>query len=424
MSACHSPSRRDFLRLSLAGGLCWAASRAAIGAAADSAGSHSAQAKASVLVFLEGGPSHIDMFDPKPGQETNGPFKAIDTKIAGVQFSEHFGKLAVVADRLTVIRSLSSPEGDHDRAQVLLHTGYQPTPALNYPAIGSVVARETAVDDLDLPAFVSFGDTTGPGYLGQQFAPFVVGDVNNISPNLNLPEGLTETRVSRRLRAVQALNTSFGSRVDANTATDFSRLTVRANRFRQSPAMKTVDWAAAEPKAWEAYGGTNGDGNVARMFLAARRMLEHGAKFIEIRIGGWDTHTDNFNQVAALAGPLDAALAAFLTDLGQRGLLDQTLVAMFGEFGRTPKINGDNGRDHWNDAFSAVLAGGGVRGGQAIGKSDAKGEAVAERPVKVADLHATILSAFGVDPAKQYRTPDGRPIKLTNAGEVVREVFG
>src|SRR4029453_1961806 len=138
MSACHSPSRRDFMRLSLAGGLYWAASRAAIGAAADSAGSNSAQAKASVLVFLEGGPSHIDMFDPKPGQETNGPFKAIDTKIAGVQFSEHFGKLAAVADKLEGIPSLSSPEGHHDRASTLLHTGYQPTPALAYPAVGAV----------------------------------------------------------------------------------------------------------------------------------------------------------------------------------------------------------------------------------------------------------------------------------------------
>jgi uncharacterized protein (DUF1501 family) len=417
-------SRRSFLRLSLAGGLCWAASRNRLAAEGASAPVSSASAKAAVLVFLEGGPSHIDTFDPKPGQDTGGPFKAIDTKIAGVQFSEHFAKLANVANRLTVIRSLTSPEGDHDRAQVLLHTGYQPTPALNYPAIGSVVARETAIEDADIPSFVSFGDTSGPGYLGQQFAPFVVGDVNNISPNLNLPDGLTEARVNRRLRAVQALNASFGSRVDATAAADFTRLAVRANRFRQSPALKTVDWAAEEPKTWEAYGGPSGDGNVARMFLAARRMLEHGAKFVEIRIGGWDTHADNFNQVAALAAPLDVALAAFLTDLAQRGLLEQTLVAMFGEFGRTPKINGDNGRDHWNDVFSAVLAGGGVRGGQTIGKSDAKGEAVAERPVKVADLHATILSAFGVDPARQYRTPDGRPIKLTNGGEIVREVFG
>jgi hypothetical protein len=404
--------------------LYWAAARRLPAAEASAEGLATASAKAAVLVFLDGGPSHIDMFDPKPGQDTGGPFKAIDTRIPGVQFSEHFGKLAGVADRLTIIRSLTSPEGDHDRAQVLLHTGYQPTPALRYPAIGSVVARETAVEELDLPAFVSFGDTSGPGYLGHQFAPFVVGDVNNISPNLNLPDGLSESRVSRRLRAMQTLNASFGSRVDGQVAADFTRLAIRANRFRQCPAMKTVDWSAAEPKAWENYGGTQGDGNLARMFLAARRMIEHGAKFVEIRIGGWDTHGDNFNQVAALAAPLDAALAAFLTDLAQRGLLEQTLVAMFGEFGRTPKINGDNGRDHWNDVFSALLAGGGVRGGQAIGKSDDKGEAVADRPVKVADLHATMLAAFGVDPAKQYRTSDGRPIKLTNSGAVVREVFG
>ncbi len=418
-SIATESSRRDFLRFSLAGGLVWAASGRLPAAEAGKA-----KAKAAVLVFLDGGPSHIDTFDPKPGQDTGGPFKAIDTKIAGVQFSEHFSKLAAVADKLTVIRSLTSPEGDHDRAQVLLHTGYQPTPALNYPAIGAVVARETATDESDMPAFVSFGDTSGAGYLGQQFAPFIVGDVNNISPNLVLPEGLSETRVARRLRAVQALNASFGQRVDAAAAADYTRLVTRANRFRQSPALQTVDWAAEEPKAWETYGGGIGDGNLARTFLAARRMLEHGAKFIEIRLGGWDTHGDNFNQVQALAGPLDAGLAAFLGDLAERGLLDQTLVACFGEFGRTPKINGDNGRDHWNDVFSAVLAGGGIRGGQAIGKSDAKGEAVADRPVKVADLFATLLAAFGVDAAKEYRTPDGRPIKLTNGGQVVQEALG
>ncbi len=420
MSRLLHPSRRDFLQVSLAGGLVWAASRSL--PAAETA-TTTTTAKAAVLVFLEGGPSHIDMFDPKPGQDTNGPFKPTDTKIPGVQFSEHFSKLAAVADKLAIIRSLTSPEGDHDRAQVLLHTGYQPTPALNYPNLGAVVAREAAADESDMPAFVSFGDTTGSGYLGQQFAPFVVGDVNNISPNLQLPEGLTESRVARRLRAVQALNTSFGQRVDATTAADYTRLATRANRFRQSPALKTVDWAAEDAKAWERYGGTINDGNIARTFLAARRMLENGAKFIEIRIGGWDTHGDNFNQVQNLAGPLDTGLAALIADLSERGMLDQTLVACFGEFGRTPKINGDNGRDHWNDVFSALLAGGGIRGGQTIGKSDAKGEQVADRPVKVADLYATMLAPFGVDPAKEYRTPDGRPIKLTNGGVVVKEAF-
>ena len=418
MSLSRQASRRDFLRYSVAGSLAWAASRHVLAAEATAA-----KAKAAVLVFLDGGPSHIDTFDPKPGQDTAGPFKPIDTKIAGVQFSEHFSKLAGVADKLAVFRSLTSPEGDHERAQVLLHTGYQPTPALSYPSLGAVVAREMATDETDMPAFVSFGDTTGSGYLGQQFAPFVVGDVNNISPNLQLPDGLSESRVARRLRAVQSLNASFGQRVDATAAADYTRLATRANRFRQSPALKTVDWAAEEPKAWETYGGGIGDDNLARTFLAARRMLEHGAKFIEIRIGGWDTHADNFNQVQALAGPLDAGLAALIGDLSDRGMLDQTLVACFGEFGRTPKINGDNGRDHWNDVFSALLAGGGIRGGQSIGKSDAKGEAVADRPVKVADLYATMLATFGVSGTKEYRTPDGRPIKLTNGGEVVREAL-
>ena len=415
--ASYSKSRRDFLRLSLTGGLVWAASRRL---AAEEART---KAKAAVLVFLEGGPSHIDTFDPKPGQDTGGPFKAIDTKIAGVQFSEHFSKLAAAADKLAVIRSLTSPEGDHDRASTLLHTGYQPSPALAYPAVGAVLTRELASADADVPTFVSFGDTTGPGYLGPQFGPLIVGDPNNILANRELPGGFTEQRQNRRLKALDALNAGFGRTSDAALAADFTQLSQRANRFRQSPALAPVDWAAAEPKAWETYGGTAGDGNVARMFLAARKLLEGGAKFIEIKIGGWDTHSDNFNQVTALAAPLDAALAAFLADLETRGLLGQTLVACFGEFGRAPKINGDNGRDHHNAVFTALLAGGGVRGGQAIGRSDAKGAEVADRPVAVADLHATLLAAFGVDPARQYRTPEGRPIKLTNGGQVVKEAF-
>src|SRR5262245_22077222 len=286
-------TRRNFLQLSLAGGLVWAASRR-LSAADESR----AKAKAAVLVFLEGGPSHIDTFDPKPGQETGGPFKAIDTKIAGVQFSEHFGKLAAAADKLAVIRSLTSPEGDHDRAVTLLHTGYQPTPALAYPAVGAVLTRELAGEEIDVPPFVSFGDTTGPGYLGPQFGPLVVGDPNNILSYRDLPEGFPEQRLSRRLKALEGLNATFGAASDAALAADFTQLTRRANRFRQSPALASVDWAAKEPKAWETYGGTIGDGNVARMFLAARNLVEGGAKFIEIRVGGWDTHADNFNQVA------------------------------------------------------------------------------------------------------------------------------
>jgi hypothetical protein len=416
-------SRRAFLGYSAAGSLAVALSGwgQKVFAAAEGA-----KAKACIFVYLEGGPTHIDTFDPKPGAKTGGPFAAIDTKIAGVQFTEHFSKLAGVADKLAVIRSLTSKEGDHDRASVLVHTGYSPSNALEYPSIGAVVAHEAAKaqdQTTDAPAFVSFGGTNGPGYLGPASGPYVIDDVYNPGPNLTLPEGFSEARMDRRLAALEGLNRGFGARSASSRPEEFSGLSRKSNRLRQSPALKPFDFQAEEPDLWKAYGGEINDG-FARSCMHARRMVEHGVRFVEVRLSGWDTHADNFNQVQALAAQLDAGLATLITDLDQRGLLSQTLVVCLGEFGRTPTINGDNGRDHWSDVFCALAAGGGLATGQAVGASDEEGAQVKDRPVTIPDLFATLFTSLGIDPARQYTTPDGRPIKLTNGGNVVKELLG
>ena len=415
-------SRRTFLSTGIAGTLCLAltSQRNSLVRAADARKT----AKACILVFLEGGPSHIDTFDPKPGAKTNGPFNAIDTSVEGVKFSEHFPQLAAQMEHLAVIRSLTSKEGDHDRANVLLHTGYSPTPALEYPNLGAIVAKEQGTTDARAPSFVSFGVTSGSGYLGAEFSPHIITDVANPAQHLNLPEGITEERLAARLKALEQFNARAAGRLDRDRLTAYSRLTERANNFRQSEALQPFNDTDVEEELFVKYGRDVAGGTLARQFLLARRMIEQGVKFVEIRFSGWDTHADNFNQVQLLAAQLDAALATLIAELSERGLLETTLVACLGEFGRTPQINGAQGRDHWSDVFSAVLAGGGVKGGQVIGSSDDEGAQVKDRPVKVPDLHASLFHAFGIDAAKQYHTPDGRPIKLSNGGNVVQELFG
>jgi hypothetical protein len=412
--------RRDFLQLGLAGSLGLALSPwgRQVFAADDKS-----KAKACIFIYLQGGPSHIDTFDPKPGAKTGGPFAAIDTKIAGVKFAENFPRLAAVSDKLAVIRSLTSSEGDHDRAFTLVHTGYSPSQALTYPALGSVLAHERAAPEIEAPLFVSFGSTAGPGYLGPEFGPYVIDDANNPGPNLALPEGFTEERMARRVSALEKLNSGFGRKTASTRPASQTRLSQKADRLRKSPALAAYNFAEKEQDLFKSYGGEIAEGNFARSCLMARRLIENGVRFVEVRLDGWDTHADNFNQVKNLSAPLDAGMAGLIEDLAGRGLLDQTLIVCLGEFGRTPQINGDNGRDHWNDVFNAVLAGGGLSAGAVVGASDDEGAKVKDRPVKIPDLFATLAEALGLDPAKEYRTPEGRPIKLTNGGQVVKELI-
>lgn len=384
--------------------------------------SEKAPAKACILIFLEGGPSQIDTFDPKPGTPNGGPVEGIETKIADVKFSQYVPKLAGIADKLAVIRTLHSMEGDHERAHSLLHTGYSPNPRLQYPALGASIAKYYDDPEADVPAYVSLGSSPAAGILGPKFGPMVVSDVNNPAPALTLPEGFSETRMERRLAALEQFNTQFGQQYRTPLSQDLTTLTRRADRMRRSPIFKPYDVAAEEPETYERYGGGAND-FVTRATVAARRLVEAGVKFVEIQYAGWDTHGDNFNQVQNLCGPLDAALSSLIADLEERGLLDQTLVACFGEFGRTPQINGGMGRDHFPDVFSAVLAGGGLKTGQAIGVSSDDGLAVQDRPVTIPDFHATIFSALGLDVKKDYFAPDGRLLRLTNNGTPMKELL-
>jgi uncharacterized protein (DUF1501 family) len=383
----------------------------------------SRRAKSCILIFLEGGPSQLDTFDPKPGTPEGGPIEAISTSLTGVSFSSYLPKLAAMADRLAVVRTLNSMEGDHDRAQNLLYTGYSPNPRLDYPALGASVARYADEVSSDMPAFVAIGSTKGGGILGPQFSPFVIDDVNNPAPSLTLPDGFRESRMKRRLEALQKFNSNFSERHQSPLGTDLSQLTRRVDSMRAHQVFQPFDPASAEPELYERYGGNVNDGSLARACLQARRFVEAGVRFVTIQFGGWDTHTDNFNQVQTLCASLDAAMATLIDDLSQRGLLETTLVTCVGEFGRTPVINGGTGRDHFPNAFAAMLAGGGVKTGQVLGATTDNGTEIKDRPVTVPDYHATLFSALGLDVRKDYFAPDGRLIKLTNGGTPLLELL-
>ena len=415
------PTRRGFIESLVAGGLGLAFSplpRWAFGARPTN------RAKACILVWLNGGPSHIDTFDPKPGTATGGPFRAINTRVAGVQFCEHLPKLADINDRLAVVRSLHSKEEDHDGAYRLLHSGSAQAQGVELPSIGALVARSAAANRRDLPPFVSIlGDSLGPGFLGLEFAPLVVNDLENPIANLTPSEGLDEARLRRRLTAVAKLNQGFARRADPVTVAEIAQLTDQAIRLGKSPDVNAFRLDDEPPAILERYGAAGDAPQFGKACILARRLVERGVSFVEVRLDGWDTHENNFNSVGELLGRLDPGLAGLVADLSERSMLDETLVVCMGEFGRTPRVNPQNGRDHWAHAFSAVVAGGGVRGGQVIGASDETGSEVADRPVSIADFYATLLKAAGVDPSETLTTPEGRPIRIAEGGQIVNELF-
>jgi uncharacterized protein (DUF1501 family) len=420
----HMPiGRRDFLGGGLAGTLGLALSPLFQRQVA-AAGASEPRAKRCVLLWLNGGPSHIDTFDPKPGAATGGPFKAIDTAVPGLKLSEHLPLLASRASHLAVIRSLTSAEADHERAYQFLHTGNMPQETVAYPALGAVVARRWSSDESTLPTYVAInGDGPGAGFFGVEYAPYVIGDPGSPFANVTPPEGVTDRRIGRRLTALDAFNAQSARRRDPEAIADHARVGAKARRLMRSPALKAFDLAKESPATRVRFAAEGDDAGFGRGCLLALRLLEQGVRFVEVSLDGWDTHADNFTATKALMARLDPAFAALVAALSERGMLDDTLVICMGEFGRTPTINDAAGRDHWSGAFSAVLAGGGIRGGQVLGSSDETGAKVKDRPVTVPDLFATLLAAFGVDGSRSYQTPEGRPIKLADKGRIVGELF-
>jgi hypothetical protein len=375
--------------------------------------------KSCILLWMAGGPSQFETFDPKPGTETQGPTKAIPTAAPGIAVAEHWTKVAGVTKDLAVIRSMTSKEGNHGRATYLLHTGYSPSGGIVHPGIGSVVANELGPEDFDLPHFVSIqGQSIGPSFLGVPYAPFVVTDPNRQPDNLATP--VAGNRLQRRLDLLTELEGSFARSGARELVKDHQSLYSQTAHMVLSPRVKAFDLEGEPAKVRDTYGRTGfGQG-----CLMARRLIEAGVTFVEVQSTGWDTHGGELAALKKLIPPVDQGMAALLADLKLRGLLANTLVIWMGEFGRMPQINLTAGRDHFPSAFNVALAGCGVKGGQVIGATDKLGTAVSERPVTVPDLFCTFCQALGIDPRKENQSNVGRPIPIVEGGIAVKEVFG
>ena len=376
------------------------------------------EGRSMILLWMQGGPSQLETFDPKPGTENGGPTTALKTSVSGIEIAQGWEKTAQVMQDLAIIRSMTNKEGQHQRATYQLHTGYVPTGTVRFPNLGCAIAKEIAPPQRDLPAVVSIGQTEGSGFLGVDYEPFVVQNPAEMPRNVASP--VASGRLNRRLGLLGELETDYAQRGAATAVADHKLLYEKTARLVLSPDVKTFDIAdeSAETKA------LYGDTDFGRGCLLARRLVEKGVTFIEVRHGNWDTHFDNFSQTGTLIKTVDPGLAGLITDLKQRGLLEKTLVVWMGEFGRTPKINPRTGRDHYPRVFNVALAGGGVKGGQVIGSSTADGMAIQSDPVQVNDLLTSICHSMQVDPKIENISPLGRPVKVVDGGTVIPKLFG
>jgi hypothetical protein len=432
-------NRRDLLRFSLASalGVSFSGWFPHLARAASQANSK----RACILLWMNGGPSQIDTFDPKPSHDNGGPVKAIATSVAGIHISEYLPGIAREMQNVAIVRSMSSGEGDHARATELMLTGFRPQSGTAYPSIGSLLSHELGDENNELPNYISLspvriGSAGGPGFLGPGHAPLVIsGDSDNPQARANLemenlapPPGIDRTAMQQRFHALHLLQSEFSDRYHSEASRIHRTNVERAARIIESQAKQAFKLDQEPIEVRDAYGRNRfGQG-----CLLARRLVERGVSFVEVTLAqapgagaAWDTHSDNFSSVRALCQVLDPAWSTLLRDLRERGLLDSTLVVWMGEFGRTPQINPTTGRDHFPAAWSTVLGGAGIRGGQVIGDTGKDGMTVVDRPVKVADFYATMCAALGIDHEKDNYTPDGRPISLVDkGGQPIRELIG
>ena len=400
-------------------------------------------ARSCILIWLDGGPSHLETFDLKPDapSEVRGPFQPISTAVPGTQICELLPRTARVLDRIAIIRSMTSPLGEHNFGTQYLLSGYKPSPVIDYPSFGSVIAhlhdeRGILPNNIAVPTFrVGGGRLSGQGFLPEQTRPFSVGG-DPAKPafqvrDLDLYPAVTTSRLDRRREFLHAFDRFHRGVAESNELSNETADPAfeQAYRLVTSPEAKKAFDLASEPAALRQRYGMK---TIGQSCLLARRLVERGVPFVTVNDPGWDTHQNAYTRLkegytgakvpVGLIPSLDMAFSALVEDLEQRGLLDETLIVVMGEFGRTPKLNVSGGRDHWPRVFSVAMAGGGVAGGQVVGSSDSVGEGPKDRPVTPADLAYTIYNLLGIDPRQLLHTPDGRPVQVNRDGQLVREL--
>lgn len=409
-------SRRRFAQLAgaglMAGGL--------VGQISAHAAQLKKQQRACILVWLAGAPSQLEMWDPKPGTETGGETKSIRTQVSGLQIAEHWPRMAKVMQEAAVIRSIKGREAAHERGTYHLHTGRRMGGPEKHPNFGSVVASKLGDPSSDIPNFVSIGQTVSSGFLGVQVAPFIVNRAGQLPANV--ASGIPRSRRERRLSLLADQDRDFATAGASDLVEEHQELYAKAARLMNSPRLKSFQ-LDDEPAAMKAAYGSS---PFRQGLLVARRLVEAGVPFVEVRKGGWDMHNSIFEKIGPASADVDGGLAQLLTDLKQRGMLEKTLVICMGEFGRTPKINARTplpGRDHWARNFNMLLAGGGIRGGQVIGSTNADGTEIVDREVSVEDIFQSLCRAMQIDADEELYTPGGRPLAIVDGGEVISELF-
>ncbi len=437
---CSGMTRRDCLKLGLGamlgGGLAHALRLKAQAAPGSTA--PPAQARSCILIWMDGGPSHYETFDPKPGApaEIRGQFQAIPTRIPGVQFAQHMTRLAAIADKLAVVRSIRHNQGNHGAGNHYMMTGAPPRIPVGcgafvsfHPSLGSVTAHERGAP-AGLPAYFSMPSMSrsgGPNFLGARYAPFVVSDNPNSADfrvrDVALPRGLESGRFDARsevrvqLDRMQRIN----DRAAGDPAAALDQHYQQAYDLVTSPQAQAAFDIQREPeRVRERYGRTS----FGQRALLARRLVEAGVPFITLYEGGWDHHEQIFSALTRRLPAFEATIASLIDDLAQRGMLDTTMVIALGEFGRTPQVNSRGGRDHWSNAMSVLFAGGGTPGGQVVGATDARGFAAVERVLAPENFASTVYKKLGIDPDKMLYTPNGRPAHLVSDPTPIRELMG
>lgn len=398
---------------------------------------HPRRRRHCILLWMNGGPSQTDTFDMKPNHANGGTFKETSTTVPGIRFSEHLPGLAQHAEHLAIVRSVVTKEGDHSRGAHVVRTGYSQLGDVAYPAMGSALSARLNFGDTALPSYVSINPQSqlnpaafGPGFLGPQHAPAIVAgsagqDAERVAElrleNVNLPAGVDSAQASRRMQLWQSLEQEFLATRPRDSYAAHHTLYQQASDMMRPAVRQAFDLSREPAAVRDRYGpGLFGQG-----CLLARRLVERGVPFVEVALGeglAWDTHTDNFRTVARLSAELDAGWSSLMRELGDRGLLDSTTIVWMGEFGRTPNINGTGGRDHFPNAWSCVLAGGGIAGGQAFGRTSSDGMTIEDHPVQIGDVLATVCEALGVASDAENLTPENRPIKLAE-GLPIRQLL-
>ncbi len=371
--------------------------------------------KSAILLWMSGGPATIDLWDLKPGAATGGPFRPIATT-GEAQICEHMPMIAKQMKNLSVVRSMSTREADHQRGRYYMHTGFVPNPSIEHPSYGSVIAHELMAerDDLQIPPFISVGGASaGPGFLGMAWAPFSVSSDGRIR---NLEMGIGDSRLVQRMKTLDFLERGFVSQGRGPAAEDHMKVLKQTFDLMTSAQMEAFEVSKEPEPVRERYGDTA----FGRGCLMARRLVEVGVPFVEVDLGGWDNHQNIHATLRDQRLPnMDRAMSALVEDLEQRGLLENTAIIWMGEFGRTPTINGNAGRDHWARSWSVVAGGAGLKGGLAIGETDPEGRRVITEPYSAEDLMSTVCHALGISLKTTYQSKSGRPMKIAGGGKLI-----